>query len=81
MIAGTTILVRTGDGKLYHSDVAKRVLLGIQQLRRRLREQVAAASERGEHTVFTHYGKPVVVLVPIEWYRKAAKAVGDPTDL
>lgn len=75
------MLVRTGDRKLYHSVVATRVLIGIQKLRRELRERVRAVTEDGEHDVFTHYGKPVAVLVPIEWYRDAARAVGDPTDL
>ncbi len=81
MIVGTPILGRTGDRNLYHPDMAKRVLIGIQKLRRELRERVRAVTEDGEHDVFTHYGKPVAVLVPIEWYRTAAEAVGDPTDL
>lgn len=66
--------------RLYDPTVAKRVLMGIQELRLKLRARVNAV-EAGEHTVFTRHGKPVAVLVPIEWYRKAAKAVGDPTDL
>jgi hypothetical protein len=79
--AGPAILVRTGDRNLYHSGVAKRVLLGMQKLRREMAERVRAVTEDGEHDVFTHYGKPIAVLVPIEWYRDAARAVGDPTDL
>lgn len=81
MIEMAPVLSRTGSRKLYPSDMAKRTLVGIQALRRRLRERVQAATEDGEHSVFTHYGKPVVALVPIEWYREAAKAMDDPTEL
>ena len=81
MITTSTTLSRTGDRKLYHSVMAKRVLKGIQELRRELRQRLTAVTKEGEHTVFTHYGKPVAVLVPIEWHRRAAEAVGDPTEL
>lgn len=64
----------------YDLDVTKRVLMGIQELRLHLRERVNALQE-GIHTVFTRHGKPVAVLVDIEWYRRAAEAVGEPTDL
>ncbi|HZN71223.1 MAG TPA: type II toxin-antitoxin system prevent-host-death family antitoxin [Micromonosporaceae bacterium] len=59
--------------------MVKRVLLGIQELRLRLRERVNAV-EDGEHTVFARRGKPIAVLVPIAWYRDAARALNDPTE-
>jgi prevent-host-death family protein len=65
---------------LYAAPMVKRVLVGIQELRIKLRQRVDATIA-GEHTVFTRHGKPVVVLVPIEWYRDAAKAMKDPTDI
>lgn len=70
---------RKSHRTLYDPDVVKRVLLGIQELRLKLRERVNAVEE-GEHTVFARHGKPVAVLVPIDWYREAAKAMNDPTE-
>jgi prevent-host-death family protein len=64
---------------LYAAGMVKRVLRGIQEMRLHLGE-VFAGVEGGEHAVFTRRGKPVAVLVPIEWYRGAAKAVKDPTE-
>jgi prevent-host-death family protein len=66
-------------GTLYDPGMVKRVMMGIQELRVRLRERVNAA-EQGEHTVFARHAKPVAVLVPIDWYRDAAKALNDPTE-
>lgn len=64
----------------YHLDVAKRELMGIQELRLHIKERVDAV-QNGTHTVFTRHGKPVAVLVDMNWYRRAAEAIGEPTDL
>lgn len=64
----------------YDLDVAKRELMGIQELRLHIKERVNAV-QNGTHTVFTRHGKPVAVLVDMDWYRRAAEAVGEPTEL
>lgn len=64
----------------YDLGVAKRELRGIQELRLHIKERVNAVLQ-GTHTVFTRHGKPVAVLVDMDWYRRAADALGEPTDL
>lgn len=64
---------------LYAATMAKRIMLGVQDFRLALRARMNAASQ-GEHTVLAHRGRPVAVLVPMEWYRAAAAAMGDPTE-
>jgi len=51
-------------------------MMGIQELRLRLKERVSAVQD-GIHTVFTRHGRPVAVLVDIDWYRRAVDAIGD----
>nr|WP_221374335.1 type II toxin-antitoxin system prevent-host-death family antitoxin [Actinoplanes polyasparticus] len=60
--------------------MAKRVLKGIQELRRDLKAVVELVTA-GTHVVFTRHGKTVAVLVPMEWYREAAEKMGEPTEL
>lgn len=67
-------------GYLYPPDMVKRVLRGIQEMRLQLGDVFKGIEERDEHAVFARRGKPVAVLVPIEWYRQAAKAMNDPTE-
>lgn len=67
------------NGPLYPSGMVKRVLLGIQELRRQI-GQLAESIDRGEHVVLSKRGKPFAVTVPIEWYREAAIKMKDPTD-
>ena len=64
----------------YDPDVAKRELVGIQELRLHVKERVDAVL-KGTHAVFTRHGKPVAVLVDMDWYRRAAEALNEPTDL
>ena len=64
---------------LYPSGMVKRILLSVQALRRHV-GLLAEAVERGEHAVLSKHGKPFAVVVPIEWYRRAAEALGDPTE-
>lgn len=56
--------------------MARRVMMGIQELRLRLRERVADV-QKGIHTVFTRHGRPVAVLVDVAWYQRAVEAVGE----
>lgn len=70
---------------LYAADMAKRKLLTAAETRRRFSERVARLISTGEnppveHTVIALRGKPVGVLVDIEWYRRMAEADGDPTE-
>jgi hypothetical protein len=68
------------DTDLYAADMVKRVLLGIQDFRTALAARVKAGTATGEHTVLQMRGKPVGVYVPIDWYRRAAEAVDEPTE-
>lgn len=63
----------------YDFDVAKRELMGIQELRLHLKTVVDLVLS-GTHVVFTRHNKRVAVLVPMDWYRKAAESVGEPTE-
>jgi prevent-host-death family protein len=60
----------------YDLEVAKRVMMGIQELRLRLKERVNAV-EQGTQTVFTRHGRPVAVLVDVEWFQRATAALGE----
>lgn len=68
------------QGPLYAADMVKRLMLGVQEFRTHLAARIKAVTELGEHTVLAQRGKPVAVLVPIEWYREAAQKLKDPTE-
>ncbi len=65
---------------LYPALMVKRVLMGIQELRSKIGEMTRAVDEREEHVVLSKRGKPFAVTVPIDWYRKAAAKMDDPTE-
>jgi PHD/YefM family antitoxin component YafN of YafNO toxin-antitoxin module len=44
------------------------VIANIQAARDGLRTYVDAAAQEAQHTVIERYGKPVAVLVPVNWY-------------
>lgn len=60
--------------------MVKLVFLGIQEMRDQFTTRLAKVIA-GEHAVITRHGKPVGAFVPIEWYRQAREATGEPTDL
>lgn len=68
---------------LYGATMArpKRVLMGVDKTRKLFAERINAAEQNNEHTIVVRYGKPVAALVSIDWLRKAAEALGEPTDL
>lgn len=66
---------------LYALLMAKRELLGVQEMRENLRDRVDQAIEQGVHTVVSRHARAVAVLVDIDWYRRAAESLGEPTDL
>ena len=77
-------LITTGDRSQhrnpYDLDMAKRETVGIQDLRLKIKatfEKVAS----GLHVVIARHGKPIAVLVPMDWYRQAAEKMGEPTEL
>lgn len=72
-------LYDSADGSLYASGMVKRVVLGIQDFRMRLKARVDAL-ERGEETIVQKRGVIVGALVPIDWYRTMREQAGDPTD-
>lgn len=70
----------------YDLDMAKRVLMGIQELRLRIKQVVGMVAggdddPGGQHVVFTRHGKRIAVLVPMDWYRTATDKMGEPTEL
>lgn len=69
-------LTRSAYRSSYDLEVAKRVMMGIQELRLRLRERVDALAD-GIQTVFTRHGRPVAVLVDVDWHRRACIALGE----
>lgn len=81
MIATDDGLDAPPHGSLYAPDVAKRELVGIQEARDNFRERIDRAEEHGVHTVVARRGKPLVAVVPIEWYRRMCELSGEPTDL
>jgi hypothetical protein len=64
----------------YAADMVKRLLYGIQDFRTALAARVKAGTDEGEHTVLQMRGRPVGAYVPIEWYRRAAAALDEPTE-
>lgn len=76
---------RTPHRTPYDLDMAKRDVLGIQELRTHLKSvltRVEGTEETpSEHIVFARHNKRIAVLVPMDWYREAAAKMGDPTEL
>lgn len=50
----------------------------IDEVRQNFRRHIEAASKRGEITIITRHGRPVGGMVPVEWYRRAREALGEP---
>ena len=65
--------------ELYADLMAKRELHPAQEVRERFAARVDDAL-RGIHTGITRHGRPVAALVDMDWYRRAAEALGEPTD-
>lgn len=66
---------------LYASDMARRQMEGSEEVRTGWKEHLdAALTADPPHTFVTRRGKPVLVMVPVDWYRRAAEALGDPTE-
>ncbi len=78
------LYTRTDDlpyGSVYPAAMAKRELVGVQKARDSLASRITP--DEGQelvHTVIAKRGTPVAVIVPIDWYREAAKRMKDPTE-
>ncbi|HEU5108315.1 MAG TPA: type II toxin-antitoxin system prevent-host-death family antitoxin [Micromonosporaceae bacterium] len=57
--------------------MAKRRIMGAQEVRSNFSDRLDAASQ-GEHTVVLRRSAPDAVLVPARWYSQACEAMGDP---
>lgn len=68
-------------GDLYDPDVAKTERMGIEAARKALGRRLDAAKNDGVHTVLAKHSTDEAVIVPMDWYRQAREALGDPTDL
>lgn len=80
----------SATGMLYGPTMTRRKLMGVDETRKFFAQRIAAAApeqkegeeaKEEEQTIVTRHGKPIVALVSMEYLRKAAKALGDPTDL
>jgi antitoxin (DNA-binding transcriptional repressor) of toxin-antitoxin stability system len=67
-------------GDLYTPAVAKRRIMGAQEVRGNFSDRLDAAEKSGEHTIVFRRSAPSAVLVPARWYHQAAEAIGDPWD-
>lgn len=74
-------LYGSAGGALYAADVARTELMGVESTRKVLGQRVDKAAAEELHTVMTKHGQPAAVIVDMDWYRRARKALKDPTDL
>lgn len=68
-------------GGLYDPAMAKVEHMTVEEARKVLGKRVDRARDEGLHTAVAKHGRTIAVVVPIDWYREAREAVGDPTDL
>lgn len=66
---------------LYDPGVAKTERIGVEAARKVLGQQLDKAKADGLHTIIAKRGTDEGALVPMDWYRRAREALGDPTDL
>lgn len=61
----------------YTSDMAKRKIIGAQEARQTFAAVMAAAGN-GEQTIVFRRSTPIAVVVPAEWFHRAAEMMGEP---
>lgn len=54
---------------------------GVEAARKVLGKIVDKTKAEGVHTIIAKHGADAVAIVPMDWYRQARAALGDPTDL
>jgi prevent-host-death family protein len=74
---GNAVYVQTRGGP-YTSDMAKRKIMGVQEARQNFAAVVAAAANDGEQTILFRRSTPAAVVVPAEWFHRAAELMGEP---
>jgi hypothetical protein len=67
----------------YDPAVPKMKRRSVEEARADLGRLIAAGAEGklDEHSPVSRHGRVGVVIVPLDWYRQAREALGDPTDL
>lgn len=72
--------IRTED--LYDFDVVRVEPIGVERARQTLGERLRKAADKEDpvHTIVTKHGQPDGVIVSMDWYRKARKAMDEPTE-
>lgn len=66
---------------LYDPDVATTERIGVEAARKVLGQRLDLAKKEGVHTILAKHGADAGAIVPMDWYRLAREALGDPTDL
>jgi prevent-host-death family protein len=69
------------SGCRYDPAMAKVEHMTVEEARKVLGRRVDRARDEDVHTAVTKHGRTIAVVVPLDWYRQAREAVGDPTDL
>jgi len=64
-------------GGPYTADMAKRKIIGAQEARQTFAAVMAAAGN-GEQTIVFRRSTPIAVVVPAEWFHRAAALMGEP---
>jgi len=64
----------------YTSGMAKRKIMGVQEARQNFAAVIAAAANDGEQTILFRRSTPTAVVVPAEWFHRAAELMGEPWD-
>lgn len=81
------LIVSEGDapgvpaGSLYDPAMAKTERVNVEKTRQTLGHRLDMGEKDGVHTIVAKHGRDAGVLVPMDWYRQAREALGDPTDL
>lgn len=68
----------TTYGDPYTPDMAKRRIMGAQEVRSGFSDRLDAAEKGEEHTIVLRRSAPSGVLVSARWYSQACEALGDP---
>lgn len=82
----STVLYGEAPGSLYPAGMTRRKQMTVQEARDNFAERLnrldsdTKKNPEIEHTVISRRGKTMGVLVDIDWYRRAAEALGDPTE-
>lgn len=65
-------------GGPYTAAMAKRRIMGAQEVRQNFSDRLDAAERDGEHTIVLRRSTPSVAVVPAHWYHRACELLGDP---